>query len=427
MSDSLIQLTLKQMQAAGFDRTQITLTYDEQQELNIENGKINLLRSGQDQELSITGILKHREASLSITNLDENSINSAIANLVEMAEGSEPDEAYDIAPLQESASFSSGSEQADLDKMYDCLSEFLVHLKANHPKIIMSECSLDFTRSTTRLVNSHGVDFTETSGAYNGGMLFSAKDDKNTSSFNYTGFSAFELDKPMAEYGTIENLLQSTSDSLEAKAIPGKFVGEIIITPDAINDFIGFLSDSVHSMPMIAGTSLYKGKLGEQVASEKLTLKNLPLDPEMPGGYSFTGDGFKAENNTLIENGVLNTYLLSQYGARKTGLERAVNQGGCTVMETGDQTLEEMIASVDEGIILGRFSGGQPADKGDFSGIAKNSVYVKNGKVQYALSETMISGNMAKVLNDIESISRESVDFGDSRLSWMKVSGITLS
>ena len=80
-----------------------------------------------------------------------------------------------------------------------------------------------------------------------------------------------------------------------------------------------------------------------------------------------------------------------------------------------------------EGIILGRFSGGDPADKGDFSGIAKNSLYIKKGTVQYALSETMISGNMAKVLNSIEAISKERVDFGDSRFPWVKVSGITIS
>ena len=178
---------------------------------------------------------------------------------------------------------------------------------------------------------------------------------------------------------------------------------------------------------MITNTSLYKDKLNQKVASEKLTLRSLPLDEGMPGGYPFTSDGFKADNLTLLEKGVLNSFLLSHYGSRKTGLERATNEGGCLVLEPGDESLADMIASVREGIVLGRFSGGSPADKGDFSGIAKNSFYIRDGEIQYPLSETMISGNMARLLENIETVSKEVVDFGDSRFPWLKVGGVTIS
>ena len=191
--------------------------------------------------------------------------------------------------------------------------------------------------------------------------------------------------------------------------------------------FIGFLTGSIRDGSLIAGTSLYKDKLNQQVTSDKLTLKSVPLDENLPGGYYFTSDGFKVEDMTLVNKGVLNTYLLSLYGARKTGLERAKSEGGCMVLEAGDTALADMIASIDEGIILGRFSGGEPAEKGDFSGIAKNSLYIKDGKVQFPLSETMISGNMAKVLNSVKTVSQEQVDFGDSRMPWIQVSGITIS
>ena len=100
--------------------------------------------------------------------------------------------------------------------------------------------------TNTRLVNSNRVDFTEIRGDYNGSMLFTAKDEENSSSFSFTGFSSFELDKPMHQYSTIETQLQNTSDSLEAEQIPDKFVGDMIITPDAIDDFHR-LSDWLHS------------------------------------------------------------------------------------------------------------------------------------------------------------------------------------
>ena len=427
MSDAIIQYTLEQMKKAGFDHSHCTLNYDERQELNVENDRISLLRSGQDQELFIVGIKDQRKGSISVSGMKPADIDAAIAELMLMAEGSEPDEAYAIAPFQSAETFELGPQQADLGLMYDRLEEFLGYVKQHYPQIIMAECSLDFTKVKTRLVNSNGVDFTETRSEYNGSMLFTAKDDETTSSFSFTGFSSFDLAKPIHQYSTIETQLKNTSESLDTHPVSHKFVGDVIITPDAIDDFMGFLTGSIRDGSMIAGTSLYKDKLNQSVTSPLLTLKSEPLDENLPGGYHFTSDGFKAGNMTLLEEGVLKTYLLSHYGSRKTGLERAVSEGGCMVIESGDQALEDMIASIKEGIILGRFSGGDPADKGDFSGIAKNSLYVKDGKIQYALSETMMSGNMAKVLNSVKAVSKEFVDFGDSRVPWIKVDGITIS
>ena len=180
----------------------------------------------------------------------------------------------------------------------------------------------------------------------------------------------------------------------------------MIITPDALDDFIGFLIGSIADGAMISKTSLYKDKLEQLVASPLLTLHSEPLNPDIPGGYPFTSDGFKVEDLTLLDKGVLKSFLLSHYGAKKTGLEKAVNEGGCMIIEPGSESLETMVASIGEGVLLGRLSGGAPADKGDFSGIAKNSYYIKDGKIQFPLAETMISGNMAQILKDISGVSR---------------------
>ncbi len=427
MTDAIINYALRQMRSVGFDKSHCTLSFDDKQELNVENDRISLLRSGQDQELFLTGIKAQRQASISISSMDEHSINNAIADLLEMAEGSQADAAYDIAPAQPAESFTVGPQRADLDLMYDRLSEFLGYVKKHYPTIILAECSIDYTQANTRLVNSNGVDFTEVRGSYNGSMLFTAKNDDSTSSYSFTGFSSFDLDKPIHQYSTIKTQLKNTRDSLHAKPVPNKFVGDIIITPDAIDDFISFLTDSVRDGSMIAGTSLYRDKLNQTITSGQLTLKSTPLDKSLPGGYFFTSDGFKVEDMTLLNQGVLSRYLLSHYGARKTGLERAPSEGGCMVLEGGDSRVEEMIAAIDEGIVLGRFSGGEPSEKGDFSGIAKNSLYIKDGKIQFALAETMISGNMARVLNSVKAVSKEQVDFGDSRMPWIQVSGITVS
>ena len=129
---------------------------------------------------------------------------------------------------------------------------------------------------------------------------------------------------------------------------------------------------------IMEGTSQWLNRLNEQVVSDKITIRLMARDERIVDTPPFTGDGMKAEDVTLIEKGVLNCFLLNLYAARKTGRPVTRNAGFGVVMEPGDRTLEEMIASVDRGLIVGGFSGGQPGANGEFSGVAKNSFYVEN-------------------------------------------------
>ena len=70
---------------------------------------------------------------------------------------------------------------------------------------------------------------------------------------------------------------------------------------------------------------------------------------------------------------------------------------------------------------------GRPATNGDFSGVIKNSFAVEDGVVGQALSETMISRNMARMLHDIVAVSRERIDTGALRLPWMRIGGLHFS
>ena len=86
-----------------------------------------------------------------------------------------------------------------------------------------------------------------------------------------------------------------------------------------------------------------------------------------------------------------------------------------------------MIASVDKGLIVGGFSGGEPGANGEFSGVAKNSFYVENGKIVGAVTETMINGNLEQVFQNVIAVSKEQVCDGSSVLPWLACGGIVIS
>lgn len=96
-------------------------------------------------------------------------------------------------------------------------------------------------------------------------------------------------------------------------------------------------------------------------------------------------------------------------------------------MEGGDTPYADMIKNVKRGIIVGRFSGGQPGSNGEFSGVAKNSFLVEDGEIKGAVTETMINGNLADMLKNIISISKETVEDGTSVLPYIAVDGIVIA
>ena len=74
-----------------------------------------------------------------------------------------------------------------------------------------------------------------------------------------------------------------------------------------------------------------------------------------------------------------------------------------------------------------RFSGGEPSPNGDFSGVAKNSFLIQDGKLGCAVNETMISGNLADMLKNIGGISAELVCSGSYALPWVVFRNVVIS
>ena len=192
--DKLLRSAMAKMEAAGFDRIQISLTESDKHEFNIQHNEIKLLRTGLDKTLNLSGISKQRKASLTINRLDSQALDEAVEQLQQMAKGAPPDPAHDIAPAQPAASFQAGPEEADYEMMYSRLDEFASYRRHNYPTTILEEATLDYTARRSRMINSNGVDFTIRRGIYGFVVEFTSKEGEATSSFNDTGYSAPELD-----------------------------------------------------------------------------------------------------------------------------------------------------------------------------------------------------------------------------------------
>ncbi|UTC74018.1 TldD/PmbA family protein [Treponema sp. OMZ 792] len=422
------EFILETIKKEGADKAVTRVSKSVKSEMNIDAGRLSLYRSTTDISVAMTSLVESKKGHISGNDLSEKALKENAAKAVSLSRSSEKDDGNDISPMQKAETLSYGDSEPNNEKMYDRLKEFLDYTKSTYPTLQLNQCILDFTRSEKVLANSNGVRFTQSSGIYNFAAMFFAKDGKGTSSFNYSGAAHLNLDKPLKDWGNLDEIMRENCEQTITTPLSGSFTGDIVITPMSMIDFVGTMVGLfMGNMPLITGTSIWKDKLNQKVLSDLFTLHSFPRKPGTELESLYTGDGFKTENETLIEKGVLKDFVLSLYGSKKTGLSRCVSGGEGLIIESGNTAKTDMIKAVKKGILLGRFSGGSPAANGDFSGVAKNSYLIENGKITKPLSETMIAGNIVKMFSDIISVSKEKVDYGNAIVPWMHSTGITIS
>ncbi|WP_346935559.1 metallopeptidase TldD-related protein [Clostridium sp.] len=412
----------------GADKSQCILKSKKKYELNFGNEGIVLLRTTIDANIDLVAIKDDKKSTITSNKLEEEAINTKIKELMEMCESAESDQCNDIAEEQPKEEFSSGASEPDLDRMYEFTSVFLKKLKEEFPQVkFMDGTTLEFNSSETNFLNSNGVDFKIVEGIYRANIGFLAKEgEKSTSATGFT-YAFKELPLDFMEYDDVRQRFKDIVSQLNCERIKNKFVGDIILTPELVVEMlyyynINFLGDRA----LISGTSILKDKLNEKIANDNLTVTCMPVCDEIASKSFVTEDGYKTENISIIDKGILKSFMIGLYAAKKTG-KPVTKTAFNIVVDNGDKSLEDIIKLTKKGIILGRFSGDMPASNGDFSGVAKNSFYVENGEVKYAITETMITSNLKDMFNNIEEVSIETLNTGDSIAPWMKIKGVTIS
>ncbi|MBE5845423.1 MAG: TldD/PmbA family protein [Butyrivibrio sp.] len=404
------------------------LVQSEKQELNVENGEFKLMRTGYDYYTSLTAFINNKMGSASGNDLSKEALVKLAEDGIGAAESSPEDPCHDIAPDQGKEVFRQGIYEPDMDKFLDRIQECLDSIKKEFPKVKVMAAVGSYDKSHWISRNTNGTEFEDFSGRYNFYIDISASEDGINTGISGASVTVDNLDKPFMELGNIRKSLEAISNSIHTKSIDGKFEGTVILTPGAASQFLGMLIYHYMSdMVIIDGTSRWLDKVGEQVASEKLTVSKKPFDERIVLGERGTQDGFRTEDVTLIEKGVLKTHSLSLYAANKTGRPVVKNTGWSLIVDPGEKSFDEIIKSVDKGLIMGNFSGGEPGANGEFSGVAKNSFFVENGEIKYALSETMVNGNLGEIVKNIREISKDVICDGSSVIPYIAVDGVVIS
>ena len=418
----------EKLSGLGADKFSYCLTENEKTEFNLENGEFSLMRTvfGKKAELSVFRGLKKGVATGN--DLSEEGLDALAQEAIASAESSEDDECNDIAPFDGEETFKSGNDSADMDTFFRRVKELLTDISEEYPKILVMSVVASCDKEHSLYENSNGTSFDAIFMDYSVILEFAGNDGENTTGFFFDSFTMHDPDVKLIDCSEIRKNLQRAEESLKTVKMPGKFEGTVLFTPGCAAQFIYMtLENYISSSVIIDGTSLWKDKLDQKVASEKLTVSLKTSDDRIVKTEFWTADGYKNEDLCLIDKGVLKSFMLSLYASKKTGNTVAKNSGDSFVIEGGEKTFDEIIGSIDKGLLVGSFSGGEPGANGEFSGVAKNAFYIEGGRIVGAVTETMINGNLGDVLNNIVDISKEQICDGSMAVPYIAAKGIVIS
>ncbi|MBZ5647980.1 MAG: TldD/PmbA family protein [Acidobacteriia bacterium] len=199
------------------------------------------------------------------------------------------------------------------------------------------------------------------------------------------------------------------------------------------NIFEGVNGDSIYRQ-----ASFLAGKLGEQVAGENVTVVD---DGTMRGGFGtspFDGEGVPTQRTTVIDRGVLKSYLLNTYTAKKLGLKTTGNASrglagnpgigvGNLFLQPGTKTAKQIIGEIKDGLYVTEFLGfGVNLVTGDFSRGA-SGLWIVNGELAYPVEEITVAGNLKDMLRNISEIGSDLEFRGSVAAPTLRLDGLTVA
>jgi len=418
------RLAVKYCEKAGADEAEAFAQNQQTIEVVLERAEIQSERVKTQRGIGIR-IIKDKKLGFAFSStLSKSSIEEACRNAQNLANVSIPNPDWvslpTLAKLPKPPNGIYDEQTAGMggDKVLELAMRSYDEAKAYDKRVDIDDGKFSAFLTKVAISNSHGVEAEEKSTLLQGYLICMAKEHGEASSM------AFEYDvtrrvKDFSSERIGRVAAEKALASLKPKVVE-TFIGKVILDSDSAATILTYpIMNGVNADNVQRGRSLWAGKIGEKVASQKLTVVDDGLLPNGIGSSSFDSEGVPHQKTPVITRGKLEGYLHNAYTAnkdKKKSTGNAYRDGyymlpiiytSNLIVEAGKKKLENIISEVDKGIIVRRFSGNVRPESGEFSGIAKQASYIEKGEIKYPLKETMISGNAFQALKNIVEIGSE--------------------
>lgn len=426
---------LKMAQAEGASQAEVAISSETGFSVNVRLGEVETVEYNRDKGLGVTVYFGQRTGSASSSDTSLEAVKNAVIAACNIARFTNEDPYTGLADANRMAA----QHYPDLD-LYHPWS-----LTPEQAIQMAQECETQARAFDTRIVNSEGASVATHQGmhvyanshGFNGAYA-SSRHSLNCSlvaqdSQGMQRDGSYTVARDAADLETIATVAKQagerTIQRLDARRLTTRQT-PVIFHAEIASGLLGcFLS-------AIAGSSLYRkasflvDHLGKPVFTDHVHIYERPHLLKGLGSSPFDAEGVATQDRDLVVDGVLQSYLLGSYSARKLGMQSTGNAGGAhnVLIQTSDNNLSDLLKQMHTGLLITELMGqGINLVTGDYSRGAVG-FWVENGEIQYPVEEITIAGNLREMFRQIVSVGndidkRRSILTGSILLENMMIAG----
>lgn len=379
-------------------------------------GEVETIEHHCDQGLGITVYFDQRKGSASTTDLSPESIKETVRAACSIARYTSED-AY--AGLPEEQLLATEFPDLELNHPWPISADEAIALaivcedaaRSYHPEISNSEGASINTHQGIRVMGNtlgflHGYCSTRHSLSCS---VLAQRGDSMQRDYWYTvARNAYKLESA-AEVG--KKAAERTVGRLEASSLSTRQC-PVLYSADCASGLLGSFVGAISGSNLYRKSSFLLDSLSQQIFPDFVHIHEQPYLPGALGSAAYDSEGVATRTRDIVSGGILQSYVLSTYSARKLGMHSTGNSGGVhnLTIEPGKLDYQGMLNEMHTGLLVTELMGqGVNMVTGDYSRGAAG-FWVENGQIQYPVEEITIAGNLKDMLKNIVAVGND-VDY----------------
>jgi PmbA protein len=405
--------------------------------------EIESLKSAQERRLHLRVMFGKRSAATSTSDFSMRALDRLVDETCTLARATAPDaylglpnpEAL-VAEIPDLGLFDEETQALDVEEKIALVKRAEAAALDYDPRITNSEgAGLDTQASQIVYANTHGLVGDYRTSAFT--LAVSPIADEGGAMQRDSWYAVSRQFKRLEAPEVIgETAAKRALRRLGARKIPTQ-EAPVVFDPEMAASLLRTLAGAVSGTSIYRGSSFLLNRLRQQVAAESVTVIDDGTIPGALGSRPFDGEGMPTQRTVVVEHGVLQSYLLDTYCARRLGMSSTGNAArdasGISVgasnfyLVPGTYTPAEIIASVKSGLYLTELIGfGVNLVTGDYSRGAMG-LWIENGELTYPVEEITIAGNLNDMLRHIDMVGNDLMFRGRTAAPTLKIARMTIA
>lgn len=417
----------------GCQAAQLALYSNSNASFELRDAKMDRLQQASESGLSISLYVDGRYGSYSTNRLDKKELESFIKNGIESTRYLAVDEARVLPDA--SRYYKGGKPDLQLfDKRFESINPddkvavaraAAEEVLGKDSRIISVSTSYGDGESSSYRLASNGFEGESKSTWFSVSADVALRGEGEARPSSYWYESALFYDK-LVKSGIGTKALERVLRKLgQKKAASGKYT--MVVDPMNAGNLLNPLLSALYGSALQQKNSFLLDKLNTKVGADLLNLMDEPHIIGARGARYFDNEGVATEPRPIFEDGVLKTYFIGTYNAKKMGVEPTVNSPSLLILKPGNKDLDGLVADVRKGILVTGFNGGNcNSSTGDFSyGI--EGFLIEDGKLTQPVSEMNVTGNMITLWASLAAVGNDARITSSWRIPSLVFEGVDFS